>query len=246
LVLRERIGYAPTQNKGIQPMKSTALGLALALFATGALADDAARAVYEVSITNITKGQTFTPQLIALHSDSVALFQLGAPASDELEVLAEGGSTAPLTDFLKKQGQNVGAVTTIGALLPPGATAVATLETSEKSEFLSTAGMLIPTNDTFFAVNRYPLPRRGSVTVFAQAYDAGTEANDQNCANIPGPRCGGAGLSAGINAGDEGFVHIGNGFHELGAGDGATGEILRPFQYDWRNPVAMIRIKRLR
>jgi len=42
------------------------------------------------------------------------------------------------------------------------------------------------------------------------------------------------------------FVLFGNGFHELGAGDGATGEILRPFQYDWRNPVAMIRIKRLR
>jgi Spondin_N len=227
-------------------MKSAALGLALALVATGALADDKARAVYEVSITNITKGQTFTPQLIAIHSDSVALFELGAPASDALEVLAEDGGTAPLTEYLNKQGKNVGAVTTIGALLPPGATAIAILEAPAKHDYLSAAGMLIPTNDTFFAVNRYPLPQRGSVTVFAQAYDAGTEANDQNCANIPGPRCGGAGLSAGINAGDEGFVHVGNGFHELGAGGGSTGEVLRPFQYDWRNPVAMIRIKRVR
>jgi Spondin_N len=227
-------------------MKSAALGLALALVATGALADDKARAVYEVSITNITKGQTFTPQLIAIHSDSVALFELGAPASDELEVLAEDGGTAPLTGFLENQGKDVGAVMTIGALLPPGATAIAILEAPAKHDFLSTAGMLIPTNDTFFALNRHPLPQRGSVTVFAQAYDAGTEANDQNCGNIPGPRCGGAGLSTGINAGDEGFVHVGNGFHELGAGAGATGEVLRPFQYDWRNPVAMIRIKRLR
>lgn len=227
-------------------MKSAALGLALALVATGALADDKARAVYEVSITNITKGQTFTPQLIAIHNDSVALFELGAPASAELEVLAEDGSTAPLTELLKDQGKNVGAVMTIGALLPPGATAIAILDTPAKHDFLSTAGMLIPTNDTFFAVNRHPLPQRGSVTVFAQAYDAGTEANDQNCGSIPGPRCGGAGLSAGVNAGDEGFVHVGNGFHELAARDGATGEVLQPFQYDWRNPVAMIRIKRLR
>jgi hypothetical protein len=106
--------------------------------------------------------------------------------------------------------------------------------------------MLIPTNDTFFALNRQRLPLRGSVTFFAEAYDAGTETNDQNCSNIPGPRCGGEGLSTGINSGDEGFVHVGNGFHELGEGDGATGEVLRPFQYDWRNPVAMIRIKRVR
>jgi hypothetical protein len=227
-------------------MKSAALGLALALVATGALADDKARAFYEVSITNITKGQTFTPQLIAIHSDNVALFELGAPATDELQVLAEDGGTGPLTALLQKQGQDVGAVTTIGALLRPGATAVAMLEAPAKMDYLSTAGMLIPTNDTFFAVNRYPLPQRGSVTVYAQAYDAGTEANDQNCANIPGPRCGGAGLSAGTNAGDEGFVHVGNGFHELGVGSGSTGEVLRPFQYDWRNPVAMIRIKRVR
>jgi hypothetical protein len=227
-------------------MKSFALGLSLALVATGALADDKARAVYEVSITNITKGQTFTPQLIAIHSGNVALFELGAPASDELEVLAEDGGTAALTGFLENQGRDVGAVTTIGALLPPGGTAIAILEAPAKHGFLSTAGMLIPTNDTFFAVNQYPLPQRGSVTVLAQAYDAGTEANDQNCANIPGPRCGGTGLSAGTNAGDEGFVHVGNGFHELGAGDGTTGEVLRPFQYDWRNPVAMVRIKRLR
>ena len=227
-------------------MKSAALGLAFALVATGALADDKERAVYEVSITNISKGQTFTPQLIAIHAGSVALFKLGDPASKELEVLAEDGGTGPLTEFLANQGKRVGAVTTIGALLPPGETASAILEAPASHEFLSAAGMLIPTNDTFFAVNRQRLPQRGSLTVFAEAYDAGTEANDQNCSNIPGPRCGGSGLSAGSNPGDEGFVHIGNGFHELGAGGGATGEVLRPFQYDWRNPVAMIRIKRVR
>lgn len=227
-------------------MKSAALALALALAAPGILADDKDRAVYEVSITNISKGQTFTPQLIAIHNGSVSLFRLGEPASEALEVLAEDGGTGPLTEFLESQGRRVGAITTIGALLPPGDTATAVLEAPENHEFLSAAGMLIPTNDTFFGVNRQRLPQRGSVTFFAEAYDAGTEANDQNCSNIPGPRCGGAGLSPGINPGDEGFVHIGNGFHELGEGDGAPGEILRPFQYDWRNPIALVRIKRVR
>jgi hypothetical protein len=226
-------------------MKSAALGLALVLVATGTLADENHRAVYEVSITNITKGQTFTPQLITIHRGSVSLFPLGEPASQQLEVLAEDGSTGPLTELLESQGRSVGAVTTIGALLQPGQTATAMLEAPANHDFLSAAGMLIPTNDTFFAVNRQRLPKSGSVTVFAQAYDAGTEANDQNCSNIPGPRCGGEGLSAGINPGDEGFVHIGNGFHELGASE-TPGEILGPFQYDWRNPVAMIRIQRVR
>lgn len=226
-------------------MKSAALGLALILTAPVVLAEDDNRAVYHVSVTNITKGQTFTPQLIAIHRGSVSLFTLGEPASEELEVLAEDGGTGPLTELLESQGGKVGAITTIGALLLPGATATAVLKAPASHEYLSTAGMLIPTNDTFFAINRQRLPAHGSVTYFATAYDAGTEANDQNCSNIPGPRCGGAGLSAGINPGDEGFVHVGNGFHELGASE-TPGEILGPFQYDWRNPVAMIRIKRVR
>lgn len=227
-------------------MKIAAIGLALALAAPVVLADDHDRAVYEVSITNLSKGQTFTPQLIAIHRGSVSLFALGQPASEALEVLAEDGGTGPLTEYLESQGRRVGAVTTIGALLPPGATATAELKAPASHEYLSAAGMLIPTNDTFFALNRQRLPTKGSVTYLVPAYDAGTEANDQNCSNIPGPRCGGAGLSAGVNPGDEGFVHIGNGFHELDAGDGSAGEILQPFQYDWRNPVAMIRIKRVR
>jgi hypothetical protein len=78
------------------------------------------------------------------------------------------------------------------------------------------------------------------------AFDAGSEANDQNCANIPGPRCGGAGSSPGTNAGDEGFVHISNGFHELGSMDDIGNEILGPLTYDWRNPVATITVRRIR
>jgi hypothetical protein len=106
--------------------------------------------------------------------------------------------------------------------------------------------MLIPTNDTFFALDSFVLPIVGAKTRSVPAYDAGTEANDQRCATIPGPRCGGEGHSPVPDDGDEGHVHIGNGFHELGTDDGQGGEVLTPFAYDWRNPVARITVRRLR
>jgi hypothetical protein len=47
--------------------------------------------VFEVTITNITAGQVFTPILLASHRPGVRLFNVGEPASEELEVLAEEG-----------------------------------------------------------------------------------------------------------------------------------------------------------
>lgn len=55
---------------------------------------------YEVSITNITKGQTFTPILVATHRPGVRLFELGMEASPELEAVAETGNTAPMASLL--------------------------------------------------------------------------------------------------------------------------------------------------
>ena len=97
------------------------------------------------------------------------------------------------------------------------------------------------TNDTFVALNGVRLPRT-TATYTAIAYDSGTEANDQNCRNIPGPRCGGEGFSPGPNAGDEGYVYVSNGFHDLGN----NRRLLGPAVYDWRNPVARITVRRVR
>ena len=49
---------------------------------------------YRVTITNITKAQTFTPQLVVTHREHVALFNLGRPASPGLAFLAEDGIPA--------------------------------------------------------------------------------------------------------------------------------------------------------
>ena len=46
-------------------------------------------------------------------------------------------------------------------------------------------------------------------------------------------------------ASDEGFIHVGNGLHELDGAEAGGGEILGPFQYDWRNPVAQVSVRRV-
>ena len=202
-------------------------------------------ATYEVTITNITRGQTFTPQLVVAHSRKVQLFDLGEPASDELATLAESGNTQPLTDVLLNAGNKVGEVKTVDGLLLPGKSVTTTITTNPRKQFfISLAAMLIPTNDTFVSLNKVRLPFYGKKTVMALAYDAGSELNDQNCLNIPGPRCGGAGDSAPADT-DEGYVYVSNGFHELGSVDAAGNEILGPAVYDWRNPVAKVTIRRV-
>ena len=62
---------------------------------------------YQVTITNITKGQSFTPTIVAVHDQSVSVFQTGSQASLPLEILAEAGSTGALMDDLLSRGQHV-------------------------------------------------------------------------------------------------------------------------------------------
>jgi hypothetical protein len=75
----------------------TLVGLTLLVAASLA---GASGPTYRVTVTNITKGQTFTPILVTTHSRDVSLFELGSPASSELEILAGGGNTDPLSDAL--------------------------------------------------------------------------------------------------------------------------------------------------
>ena len=97
----------------LKTFRTTAL--ALLLGSTGALAQEDAR--YRVTITNITPGQTFTPQLVVTHPGRARLFTLGEPASEPLEFLAEAGSTVPFTEALDGVAWDV---ETIDGLLGPG------------------------------------------------------------------------------------------------------------------------------
>ena len=214
--------------------KATALTAALlAGLATSAAAQD--EAAYEVEITNVTRGEIFTPILLASHEAGVRIFQAGEEASAELEVLAEAGNVAPLETLLMGM-PSVLATTDSNALLHPGESVTLHIETRAAFDHLSLAAMLIPSNDAFFGLADIAGPKGDkTIILYSPAYDAGTEPNSELCADIPGGGgCGGEGLSA---EDGEGYVHVHAGIH--GIGD------LAPSDYDWRNPVARIRISRI-
>lgn len=216
-------------------MKRVVKAVALIAFTLGLGAAHASGhgRTYEVTITNITSGQTFTPIIAATHRRSIQFFEVGQPALDEIAELAESGDIGPLASTLDSVPNLVHATENTEGLLGPGQSATLTIQAPRRFNRLSFAAMLIPTNDTFVAINSTRLPRHSKV-VYARAYDAGSEVNDELCANIPGPRCEGQGASA---EDGEGFVHISDGMH--GIGD------LGPDVYDWRNPVARVEIRRV-
>ncbi len=217
----------------------TAMTLGAALL-SGAAA--AAEVTWEVTVTNLTPAQTFTPIVVMAHTRDYDLMELGSPASEAVEAMAEGGSTALIEQEAEGSALDI---QSSGGLLGPGesVTVAVSSEFHPSRVRISLAGMLIPTNDTFIALDGVTPPRRGEETWLVPAYDAGTEVNDQSCQHIPGPRCGGEGFSV---EGGEGFIHISNGFHELGETDAEGFEVLGPAAYDWRNPAAMIRVQRIR
>lgn len=215
------------------------LGLAMALSATLSHAQEADTRAYEVRITNITAANQFTPVLAVAHSRRASLFTLGSAPRTALAVLAETGNTADLQGRLVANG-NVGTAQTYtpdgSPLTFAGETLEFTLETSQDFRYFSMAAMILPTNDSFAALDTVTLPTSGSVSYYALGYDAGSEMNDEMCVNIPGPTCGGSGDFSGLNG--EGFVHISPGIH--GNGD------LNTAVYDWRNPIAKVEITRVR
>lgn len=213
------------------------------LMMTGVLAVETAFAQeqeYEVTVTNLTRGQQFTPILAASHKTGVSLFTLGAPASTQLAILAEEGATGPLTTLLEGMPEVKDVVSSIG-LLNPGSSVTLTVQAGGNFNHLSVAAMLIPTNDGFFALNGVMGPTGDKkLTFFSVAYDAGSERNDELCASIPGPtfvECGGPGGGGQPAGGEEGYVHIHAGIHGVGNLNGS--------ERDWRNPVAKITVRRI-
>jgi Spondin_N len=200
-----------------------------------------ARRFFEVTVTNLTRGQQFTPILVASHRAGVLLFELGEAATPSLQTLAEEGDVAPLSAELIAN-PDVLEVTNSGALLDPGASVSIRVRTQGNFNAVSVAAMLIPTNDGFFALNGARIAPDVWMRSFTSvAYDAGSERNDETCASIPGPffdECGGPGTGGMPSTDQEGYVHVHAGIH--GVGDMVAAD------RDWRNPVARIVVRRVR
>jgi hypothetical protein len=213
-------------------------GLVAAAFAPLPAAAAREGLLYEVTVTNATYNQQFTPLLLVTHEGSVRLFEIGTPASSGLATLAEEGDVVPLRAVLDAN-PDVNMTTAGAGLTNAGNSVTLTIRGRPFRDRLSLAAMLIPTNDTFVALNSVDLPVHGTAHYTARAYDAGSERNDELCASIPGPNfpeCGGPG-SGGKPGGGEGFVHVHRGIHGVGN--------LLPENRTWKNPVAFITVKRV-
>ena len=195
------------------------------------------RAIYEVAITNLTKDQVFSPPVIVTHTSQISVFEGGQKASAGLVLVAEDGKGELLADDLGASREVFEALAT-GTPVMPGHTEVFEIEGRGRFDRISVVSMLVNTNDAFLGVDSQPLPTgRGSSHGFAApGYDAGSEANNEDCGSIPGPACPEG--SGNARDPEEGVVHVHNGVH--GVGD------LAPAAYDWRNPVARVVVTRMR
>ena len=207
--------------------------LSMGLLLTATVFADGDIRYYDVTITNITGAQIFAPVALATHKSHFSIFTPGEEASSQLATLAESGNPGPLLGLLNSMPGYVLDTDDTGGMLFPGDSVTVTISGSNHYDRLSFAGMLVSSNDAFAGLNSMELPKRMS-TAMVPAYDAGSELNDEDCANIPGPHCGDSDDSG--EAG-EGFVYISNGI----SGDAGV-----PSVYDWNNPVASVVVQRVR
>jgi len=133
-----------------------------------------------VSITNLTQGMLFTPRLLVAHTSDVDLFQPGTVASAGLTAIAEGGDTSVLAAALDTDSANAQRNQTFGGPLPPATTSADYQFETNDHPLLSLVTMMIPTNDAFAGLDSWAIPTvPGTYTVTLNAYDSGTEANDE-------------------------------------------------------------------
>ncbi|MCL2915412.1 spondin domain-containing protein [Shewanella corallii] len=190
---------------------------------------------YQVTVTNLTKGISFTPLFAATHRSGVGLFTLGEPASYEMSRVAEGGDISGLMSQWNAN-RRVHMTTNTEGLLGPGESVTFTISGKSRFNRLSMTSMLLPTNDTLAALRGVEMPKWGSKTYRFKAFDGGSETNDELCANIPGPQCGGEPFSD--DDPGEGYVYPSPGIH--GEAD------LSRAAYQWQGTIGKVKITRIR
>lgn len=205
-----------------------------------------------IQFTNLTHGSHFTPLLFAAHEQGHQLFELAEAASANLQAMAEGGDISGLITDLNAVNADISENPAAG-LTEPGQSISFDMTTQETNTQLSVAAMILPTNDGFVGLNALSIPKQaGTYTYYLNAYDAGTEANDEivngggapGAPGIPADPLGLNGVNAtGLtNTESNGDVHIHRGV--VGDTDAAGGASdLDSRVHRWLNPVARLVIE---
>lgn len=206
----------------------------------------------EISVQNLTQGIYFTPLLVVAHDTDTTLFTSGTAASPELQAMAEGGSIDGLMTAAMAAGADIQA-NPAGGLLGPTQSTTTTLMTQDSNTRLSIVAMMLPTNDGFIGLDDWTIPTEaGTYTILVNAYDAGTEANDEvrgsgmpGQAGFPVPPplealigMNGTGVTAEVGN-DYVHIHPGNiGDDEPEAGKSDVNNAVQR----WLNPVARVTV----
>ncbi len=203
---------------------------------------------YQITVTNLTNGQPFTPLAAILHNASYQAWRAGTAAGSGLEKLAEGGDTTEFLATADTDANVAGTQASANGPFGPGSSESVTVTVDSADDLrLSLATMLANTNDAFTGIDDIvigDLAVGDKREVMAPAYDAGTEANSEAGGTIPGPADttmgGGEGYNAATETGRVITVHPGI----VSQDDGLATSILTEAQR-WQNPVAKIVIERL-
>jgi len=203
-----------------------------------------------IEIQNLTQGMYFTPIAAVAHTPDASLFELGEEASPEIQEMAEGGSLAGLTTIATSISADVLAEPTAGPLEPTQSVS-GSFMTADGNTVLSVVAMILPSNDGFIGLDNWTIPTEaGTYTVYLNAYDAGTEANDElvggGAPGVPGMPAppfltlgtDGSGVTA-VSTNTNVHIHPGN----IGDDDAAGGKSdVTNSIHRWLNPVAKVTV----
>lgn len=152
---------------------------------------------WTVKITNLTNpgtaqqpaGQPFSNPLWAVHNNKTYIWRVGRQSTNGATFIAEDAIAAPLAGLLKKDPNvfqsGVEPVPPPPAPILPGESRTFTVQSRGNFNRLSIMTMLVRTNDAFTGLDSVLLNK--NKTIMANAYDNGSEKNNEQGAFIPGP-----------------------------------------------------------
>ncbi|MBW7881639.1 MAG: spondin domain-containing protein [Caldilineaceae bacterium] len=231
--------------------------LSVAMFVTAAGAgavyaeSDAGTRLYHVVVTNLTTGQPVTPPVLVTHHRLAHVFEVGQPASFGVKEVAENGNVPALVDELNNNPRVSSVAVAVAGDPPPllpGQSVSAEIEGAPDAKFFSYISMLICTNDGFTGLDAVRLPKHigDTTTFFTDSYDAGTERNTEDFADLVPPCPALTGVDTdkeGSGTSNPALAEGGVIAHHAGIQGHAD---LQPAIHGWTDPVVKVEITRIR
>lgn len=189
-------------------------------------------ATYRVTIENIADGfQPLSPAGVAIHNRRADVWSTGSPATAAVAAIAEDANAGVFVDTYSDVTGVRNAFVGGEAPAGPGGTIEFEFD-ARRGQRISLVSMLVNTNDAFTGLDSVRL-RNGTREYYVDAYDAGTEANNESASHIPGPVGGNA------------FVRDPEGGVIVPHPGVVGGADLDPAVHGWDGPVAKITIERI-